>query len=365
MSIADHDRTPAWAIAGPLAAALMVVAKMTGLVPAGAGLVLLLSAILLLVAVFSAVHHAEVLALRLGDPFGSILLAVAVTVIEVALIVSILMSGAEGSDAVARDTVYSAVMIVLGGIVGLCLVLGAIRHGEQRFTTDGAQGPLAVLSTLAVVSLVLPNYTVATVGPTLAPVQLAVAATLSLVLYGVFVFVQTVRHRAYFLDAEAAGTGDGAPPPSDRTALASFVLLLIALTSVVLLAKVLSGPLGEAVSAAGLPKAVLGVAIAAMVLMPEGLAASRAAQANRLQSAINLALGSAIASIGLTIPTVAAVSLWTGQTLLLGLSPEETVLLVLTLLVTTQTLATGRTTVLQGTVHLVIFAIFLLLAFMP
>jgi Ca2+:H+ antiporter len=180
MSIGDHDRTPAGAIAGPLAAARLVGAKMTGLVPAGAGLLPLLSAILLLVAVFSAVHHAEVLALRLGDPFGSILLAVAVTVIEVALVVSILMTEAEGSDAVARDTVYPAVMIVLGGIVGLCLVLGAIRHGEQRFATDGAQGPLAALSMLAVISLVLPNDTLATAGPTL------LQDTVHLVIFAVF-----------------------------------------------------------------------------------------------------------------------------------------------------------------------------------
>jgi len=361
-----HDSIPAWAIGVPLVAAAVVALKMAHVLSADAAWVLILSGTLLGLSVFAAVHHAEVLALKLGEPFGSILLAVAVTVIEAALIVSILLTRAPGSEAVARDTVSAAVMIVLNGIIGLCLVAGALRHREQIFRVDGAQAPLAVLTVLAVFALVLPNFTTTTRGPTYAPLQLVGIATVFVILYVVFVFVQTVRHREYFLDTTldhgAAATHD---PPPNRVALASLVLLFVALTAVVLLAKVLSGPLDGVVRAAGLPPAVVGVAIAALVLLPEGLAATRAALGNRLQGAINLAIGSAIASIGLTIPVVAAVSLWVGIELTLGLTPEKMVLLLLTLLVSTQTLATGRTTVLQGAVHLVMFTVFVILTFVP
>ncbi|MCX7890661.1 MAG: calcium:proton antiporter [Rhodobacteraceae bacterium] len=366
MATVPHERTPLWAIVVPLAAAAVVGLKMAHVLSAEDAWVLGASALLLGGSVFAAVHHAEVLALKLGEPFGSILLAVAVTVIEVALIVSILLTRAPGSEAVARDTVSAAVMIVLNGIVGVCLVAGALRHREQVFRVDGAQAPLAVLSVLAIFALVLPNFTTSTREPTYAPLQLAGIATVFLVLYAVFVFVQTVRHRDYFLDPPIAD--EPAPehgPPSTAVALASLFLLFVALSAVVLLAKVLSQPLDDAVRAAGLPHAVVGVAIAAVVLLPEGLAATRAALGNRLQGAINLAIGSAIASIGLTIPVVAAVTLWLGLDLTLGLTPEKMVLLLMTLLVATQTLATGRTTVLQGAVHLVIFAVFILLTLIP
>jgi Ca2+:H+ antiporter len=367
MSAVTTDTIPIWSWAAPAAAALLLALKFAHVLPAGHALVLVAAAALLAASVFAAVHHAEILALRLGEPFGSILLAVAVTVIEVALIVSILIAGGPGSDAVARDTVFSAVMIVLNGVTGLCIVMGASRHHEQAFQVRGAAATLAVLGTLATLALVMPNFTVATRGPDYAPVQLIFVGAASLVLYGVFVFVQTVRHRSYFLDVKSDETLPltAGEVPSARIAGASLILLVLALVAVVLLAKVLSAPLADAVRGAGLPDAVVGVVIAAVVLMPEGMASLKAALANRLQSSINLALGSAVASIGLTIPVVAVVSVVMDRKLLLGLSQEDMVLLVLTLFVSTLTLGTGRTTVLQGAVHLVLFAMFLLFSVVP
>ena len=225
-----------------------------------------------------------------------------------------------------------------------------------------------MLGTLATFALVLPNYTVATVGPLYSPVQLLAIGAVSVALYGIFVFIQTIRHRNYFLEVgdDALESSDGPhDKPSNKTTAISAVLLIISLVAVVLLAKVLSGPLDRIVAMAGLPQAFVGVVIAAIVLLPEGLAAVKAALLNRLQSSINLALGSALASIALTIPTVAVVSLVLGQKLVLGLTPASTVLLLLTLFVSTLTLGTGRTTVLQGAVHLVIFIVFILMAAVP
>lgn len=360
---ADHS-VPIWAALAPVLAFGFLGLKLGGVVSAGSPAVLICAAVLLGASVFAAVHHAEVLALKVGEPFGSILLAIAVTVIEVALIVSILLSKAPGSEMVARDTVYSAVMIVLNGVVGLCLVMGARRHHLQTFQVDGASATLAVLGTLAVFALMMPNFTDATRGPDYAPIQLLVVGAVSLALYIVFVFVQTVRHREYFMD-EADEAHPGGHSPSHAVAAASTVLLILSLTAVVVLAKILSEPLTRAVQAAGLPVAVVGVVIASVVLLPEGIAAMKAALQNRLQGSINLALGSAVASIGLTIPTVALVSLIFDLPLVLGLSDENMVLLMLTLFAATLTLGTGRTTVLQGAVHLVIFSVFLLLSVIP
>ncbi|MGG5808692.1 calcium:proton antiporter [Falsiroseomonas sp. CW058] len=361
------DRTPAWSVAASVLGLGLFGLLAAGVLSEASALALLAAAALLAASVFAAVHHAEILALRIGEPLGSILLALAVTVIEVALIVSFMLSGSPGAEAVARDTVFAAVMIVLNGVVGLCLVLGGRRHHEQRFRLEGASAALAVLGTLAVVALVLPNHTVATLGPTYSPVQLAVAASASLVLYITFVFAQTVRHRDYFLD-EATSDDETTPAritPGRRIVAFSAVLLPASLAAVVLLAKTLSHPLESGIASAGLPHAVVGVVVAAIVLLPEGLAAAKAAIGNRVQGSLNLALGSALASIGLTIPAVAAVSLFLDTSPVLGLSAENTVLLILTLFVSTLTLGTGRTTALQGVVHLVIFAVFLLLTLVP
>jgi len=365
MAIAPHAALPRWAWLAPLFASLLLGAVQAGVVPPSHIVTVAGATVLLFGAVFAAVHHAEVLALRLGEPFGSILLAVSVTVIEVALIVSILLSGAVGSETVARDTVFAAVMIILNGIVGLCLILGGSRHHEQTFQLQGAAAALAVLGTLATLSMVLPNYTMATFGPVYSPVQLIFVGAVSLALYLLFVFVQTVRHREYFLDDPGTEVDEAHARPSARLSGASAGLLLVALVAVILLAKLLSYPLEGAVAASGLPRTFVGVVIAAIVLLPEGVASVRAALANRLQTSVNLALGSALATIGLTIPVVSGVALWLGVPLVLGITPEKTVLLVLTLFVATLTLGTGRTTVLQGGVHLVIFAVFLLLAAVP
>jgi Ca2+:H+ antiporter len=298
-----------------------------------------------------------------GEPFVTLVLAVAVTVIEVALIVSVMLSAGPEKAGLARDTVFAAVMIVCNGIVGMCLLAGGIRHREQDFQIRGASAALAVLASLSVLTLVMPNFTSAA-GPVLTPSQLAFAGVSSLVLYGVFVFVQTVRHRDYFL-ADVSDENTHVGPPSARVTLLSAGLLVVCLVAVVLLAKLLSPVVETAVANAGLPEAVVGIVIAALVLLPEAHAALRAARADRLQTSLNLALGSALASIGLTIPTVAVVFLYIGQPLQLGIDGKDMVLLFLTLVVGTLTLGTGRTTILQGAVHLSLFAAWLFLSIAP
>ena len=320
----------------------------------------------LLACVLAAVHHAEVIAHRLGEPYGTLVLAVAVTIIEVALIVSLMLSGGPATTALARDTVFAAVMIILNGMVGLCLLVGGSRHGEQSFGQYGVSASLATLAAIAVLTLVLPNYTTTVPGPFYSVSQLAFIAVVSIALYGTFVLIQTVRHRDYFLPDDAAlDEQTHAAPPSNNVALASLGLLLTCLGVVVLMAKALAPVIESSVMQAGAPKAAVGVIIAAVVLLPEGLAALRAARANRLQTSLNLALGSALASIGLTIPAVAIVSIATGWTLTLGLDAKSSILLMLSLLVATLSLGTGRTTVLQGVVHLVIFATYLFTTVIP
>jgi Ca2+:H+ antiporter len=333
---------------------------------AGAGGAMAAAAgVALIATVFAAVYHAEVVAHRTGEPFGTLVLAVAVTIIEVALIVSVMVAAPGEKAGLARDTVFAAVMIVCNGIVGLCLLWGGARHHEQGFQVHGASAALAALAALTMLTLILPNFSTSAPGPLFSTPQLIFAGIVSLVLYGSFVFVQTVRHRDYFLADEGGDESTHAPPPSNKTALVSAGLLLAALVAVVGLAKSLTPTLEIAVARLDVPKAVVGIVIAALVLLPEGLAALRAARANRLQTSLNLALGSALASIGLTIPTVAVVSIVLGKPLELGLGTKDEVLLALTLLVGVITLGTGRTTVLQGIVHLVIFAVFLFFAVVP
>jgi Ca2+:H+ antiporter len=354
--------TPWWTWAWPLLAWAILLGSpfvgASGLVDAAAGIVLVAT-------VFAAVHHAEVVAHRTGEPFGTLVLAVAVTVIEVALIVSVMVAAPAEKAGLARDTVFAAVMIVCNGIVGLCLLWGGARHHEQGFQIHGASAALAVLAALTTLTLILPNVVTSAPGPVFSESQLIFEAIVSLVLYGAFVFIQTVRHRDYFLMAETGDEEVHAPPPSSRAAALSAILLLISLVAVVGLAKSLTPTIETAVARLEVPKAVVGIIIAALVLLPEGLAALRAARANRLQTSLNLALGSALASIGLTIPAVAVVSIVLDQPLVLGLDAKDQVLLALTLLVGVITLGTGRTTVLQGIVHLVIFAVFLFFAMVP
>ncbi|PIV73453.1 MAG: ionic transporter y4hA [Rhodobacteraceae bacterium CG17_big_fil_post_rev_8_21_14_2_50_65_11] len=355
--------TPLWTVLAPVVTLGFVALEMTALPHPMPGWLILPAAVLLFAAVFSSVHHAETIAHRLGQPFGSIVLALSVTLIEVSLIVSLLLSASEGESTVARDTVFAAIMIVLNGIVGLCLLIGGVRYHRQTVQAHSATAALGVLGTLAVLALVLPNYTKAVPGPLYAPTQLIFVAVVSIALYGFFLHAQTVRHRDDFQDPADAEPEHA--PVSRRAFLTALGLLPLALLAVVLLAEVLAVPVEGAILRAGLPEALVGVAIALIVLMPEGVASIRAARANRLQTSINLALGSALASLSLTIPTVALISLALGQDLILGLDAEHIVLLILSLFMATLSLATGRTTSLQGGIHLVIFGAFLTLSAIP
>jgi Ca2+:H+ antiporter len=334
---------------------------------AGAGALLAaLCGVALIGTVVAAVHHAEVVAHRVGEPLGTLVLALAVTVIEAALILSVMISAGAQSAALTRDTIYAAVMIICNGVVGLCVLVGGLAHHEQTFRVEGAGGGLAALIVMATLTLVLPVFTTSTPTGTYSGAQLAFLAVASAALWAIFIFVQTVRHRDYFIpETEAAGPEAHAEPPSSREAWLSFGLLLVSLVAIVGLAKVLSPAIERAVDAAGAPRAVVGIVIAALVLMPEGWAAVRAARANRLQSSMNLAIGSALASIGLTVPVVVAASAIFELPLLLGLGPKDLTMLALTLLVSAVTLGTGRTYMMQGAVHLVLFAAFLFLAFVP
>lgn len=326
----------------------------------------LLSAALIL-AVLAAVHHAELIAHRVGEPFGTFLLAVAVTVIELGLIVTLMSAGGENASTLARDTLFAAVMIILNGLVGICILIGAIRYREQTFQQTGVSASLATICALTILTLVLPNFTISEPGPVYAPSQLAFVAIVSFLLYVTFVAVQSVRHRDYFLPpkAVAADVDVHAEPPSNRATMISSILLLACLGAVVLLAKTLAPPIEAGVAAVGAPRTIVGVIIAALVLLPEGVAAVRAALANRLQTSLNLGLGSALATIGLSIPAVAALSLAIGLPIALGLDAKSVVLLFLTLIVATLSLSTGRTTILQGMVHLVILGVYLFTTIVP
>ncbi len=360
------SRLPTWSIICPAAAWVPLVFSAFGQVSVMGGMLDLLMVAGLIAGIMAAVFHAEVVAHRVGEPYGTLVLAISVTAIEVALIVSLMVTGGQAATGLARDTVFASVMIILNGMVGICLLSGAQRHGEQSFSQYGVSAALATLAAISVLSLVLPNYTTTIMGPVYSSSQLTFIAIVSLVLYGMFVLVQTVRHRDYFLPVVAVSDEKThAAPPSKKTAIFSAALLLICLGGVVLLAKALSPALEATVELMGAPKTLVGIIIAAVVLLPESIAAYQAARANRLQTSLNLALGSALASIGLTIPAVAIVSLATGWTLSLGIDDKSTVLLLLSLIVATLSLGTGRTTVMQGTIHLVIFAVYLFTAIIP
>jgi Ca2+:H+ antiporter len=318
-------------------------------------------------AVLAAVHHAEVVAHRVGEPFGSLVLAVAVTVIEVGLIVTLMVSGEPSeTSTLARDTVFAAVMITLNGIVGVSVLVGSVRRHVADFNAEGTGSALAAVTTLATVCLVLPRFTESEAGPEFSTAQLVFAAVASIGIYGLFVVVQTVRHRDYFLPVEEGTAEDEhAPPPSDRDALVSVGLLLVALVAVVGLAKTISPAIEDGVDAAGFPPSAVGVIIALLVLAPESLAAVRAARRDRVQTSFNLALGSAMASIGLTIPAIAVASIWLEGPLELGLGATQIVLLALTVVVSVLTVVPGRATLLEGGVHVAIFGAFLSLAVNP
>jgi len=345
-----------------LSCALLIAAIAIGVNP----LIAVLCAIGLFGTVIVAVHHAEVVAHRVGEPFGTLVLAVAVTVIEASLILSMMFAGGEDAAILPRDTIYAAVMIICTGVVGICLLVGGLTHHEQTFRVEGSGAGLAALIVMSALTLVLPAFTTTTPGGTLSRSQLILVAVESAALWAIFVFIQTVRHRDYFIPVEDPANPDvHAEPPTAREAWRSFGLLLVSLIAVVGLAKMLSSTIEHLVVTAGAPRAVIGIVIAMLVLLPETWAATRAARADRLQTSINLAIGSALASIGLTVPVVVAAAILFNLPLTLGLEPKDLVLLAVTWLVSTVTLSTGRTHIMQGAVQLVVFAAFLFLAFVP
>ena len=394
---------PSWTTLAPIVA---IVALVPAWFAHPEGIVLGVLAVLLVAAVLAAVHHAEVVAHRVGEPYGSLVLAVAVTIIEVGLIVTLMVTSDKDAAGLARDTVFAAAMITLNGIVGISLLVGALKHHLAVFNPEGTGAALATVIALAVLCLVVPAVTTSEPGPEFTGAQLAFAAIASLALYGMFVFTQTIRHRDFFLpvapgqyvpmvatkaeaaaaasdrvadrtaEREAASDGfehepvdldeDGhADPPTDRAALASLGLLVVSLVAVVGLAKIESPAIESGVAALGFPQAVVGVVIALLVLAPESIAAVRAAARQRVQVSLNLALGSAMASIGLTIPAIAIASIWLDGPLELGLNQLQTVLLLLTAAVSILTVVPGRAKPLQGGVHLVLFASFLFLTIAP
>ncbi len=352
---------PIWSIAIPVLGLGVALAPLPG------SSLLLVAVVLVLCAVITAaVFHAETLAQYLGEPFGTLVLALAVTVIECSLIVSIMLSEGAQAQALARDTLIAAIMITINGVVGVCLLVGGRRHFAQSYTQSGVSAGLAMLATLAVLTLILPNYTISAGGAFYNDTQLLFVAIVSLVIYGTFVMAQTIRHREDFLhEAPDAAKDDHTAEVTRRRALVAGALLVAALTAVVLLATALSPTIESVVASLGAPRALVGILIAMLVLAPEGFAAVRAARANRVQTSLNLAIGSALATIGLTIPTVAMVALFLGLDLELGLSMRSTVLLALTLFVATLTLGRGRTTIVQGVIHLVIFATYLFVTIVP
>lgn len=351
--------TWAWPCLGAALLAFTFTAPLTSVTASAVGFTII-------AVVFAAVYHAEVIAHKLGEPFGTLVLALSITIIEVALIVSIMFQDNGSNETLARDTVFATVMLICNGLVGLCLLAGGMKHFVQGFQLQGALAALAVLIPLTVITLLLPNFTITEAGSSYSKSQLIFAGVSSLILYASFIFIQTVRHRDYFLPSENAANEDNhAELPSGANTMMSLFLLIVSLVAVVGLAKALSPMIEVGVASAGAPKAVVGILIAAVVLLPESLAAYKAARANRFQTSMNLALGSALATIGLTIPAVVAASLLLDQKLVMGLGKTETVLLAMTLLVSTITIGTGRTSILQGVVHLVIFAAFLFFTIVP
>jgi len=353
---------PLWTLITPLLAWLAIFLDIAHIHAIATALV----SIILMMSVLSSVHLAEVIAHRVGEPFGTLILALAVTIIELALIVSLMSSGGEQSLTLARDTIFAANMIILNGIIGLCLLAGALRHHEQTIIKHSATSALIALTAILVLTLILPNYTTSISGPQYNTKQLIFVATVCIVLYIAFVFVQSVRHRDYFLPAENdTHDTNHAAPPSRQTTFISLLLLLTCLGAVVLLAKSLSPIIEAGVHAIGAPQALVGIIIATIILLPEGIAALQAARKNRLQTSMNLALGSALASTGLTIPAVALFSLLTDTKILLGIGTGSTVLLFLSIFTVMLSLVTGKTNLLYGIVLLVLFATYLFTTIVP
>jgi len=324
----------------------------------------IIAGILLTGGVLSAVHHAEVVAHKVGEPYGTIILALCITIIEVALIISLMVAGGEQAITLARDTVFSAVMIILNGIIGICILIGGVKYYEQFFARTSATTYLVSIVSILVLTLVLPNFTSSVNGPFYNNAQLIFVSIGCLFIYGVFLMVQTVRHRNYFIVPDE-GSEEEHYVPNKSQAIISFFFLVVCLLIVVLMAKGLSKSIEEMVQSVGAPKSLVGVIIAAVILLPEGLAAIRAARNNQIQSSLNLALGSALASIGLSIPAVSVVCIMYDIPLVLGLDKKDIILLTLSVFIVMLSLSRGKTNILYGTVLLVNLAAYIFTVIVP
>lgn len=325
----------------------------------------ILAGILLIGSVMSAVHHSEIVAHRVGEPYGTIILAVAITIIEVSVIISLMISGGNEATSLARDTVYSATMLILNGIVGLCLFIGGLKYHEQSFSKQSVTIALVSLISIIVFTLILPTFTKSISGPYYTSSQLLFASFACLIIYASFIFAQTIRHREYFISKEEQSQIIPKEVVTTKTLWISLVFLLISLTIVVLLAKTLSPTIEKIVLSYNLPKTLVGIVIATIILLPEGIAAINAARNNKLQTSLNLALGSALASIGLTIPVVSMISHFYDMQIELGLDLLSIILLALSMLTVMLSLNTGRSNIVYGTVLLVNLVAFIYLIVYP
>jgi Ca2+:H+ antiporter len=322
--------------------------------------------VVILWSAMSVVRHADVLAIKFGEPYGTLILTLSAIAIEVVMISVAMLHGAN-NPTLARDAMFAVVMIALGGLVGMSLLLGGLRYREQYYNLEGVNSYLNVIMALAVLGLVLPNFTTSTSGPTFSTEQAIFLAVTSLSLYAIFLLIQTVRHRQYFIESrDAAVAANSADHPVHiRSTAFHAAMLLLYLTTVVLLAEKFAIPLDNSIEQFHMPQAFGGAMIAALVLSPEGLGAIRASLRNQLQRSVNILLGSVLATIGLTIPAVLTISLITKRPIVLGVQGGNLPLLVLTLAVSVVTFTSRKTNVLQGCVHLLLFAVFLLLIFSP
>ncbi|MBX7044036.1 MAG: ionic transporter y4hA [Ignavibacteria bacterium] len=323
-----------------------------------------LAGILLMLSIMSAVHHSEIIAHRVGEPFGTIILAVAVTIIEVSIIISLMIPGGQQAESLARDTVFSATMLILNGIVGICLFIGGLRFREQNFSKHSATIGLVSIVSILVFTMILPSYTTSIEGPYYSKPQLVFVSLACLIIYGSFLFAQTRRHREYFL-TDDTGVSRRSVVVSNKVLSLSLVFLLVSLGIVVLLAKELSPTIETFVVNNDLPKSLVGVIIAAVILLPEGIAAIFAAASNKVQTSLNLALGSALASIGLTIPSVAVVSGMLGMNLILGLDIKSIILLGLSIIILILSLTSGRSNFIYGIILLINLLAFIFLMIYP
>lgn len=349
-----------WTIIIPILAWILY---FSGLV-SNIGFFQIVAGLLLVLSVISAVHHSEIIAHKVGEPYGTIILAVSVTIIEVSIIISLMISGGQEAASLARDTVFSATMIILNGIVGLCLFIGGLKFHEQNFSKHSATIALVSLVSIVILTLVFPTYTTSIEGPYYSEPQLIFVSISCLVIYSFFLFAQTSRHREYFLSADEDEKAHNVKI-SRAMFITSLIFLLISLGIVVLLAKTLSPTIEKIVIGYSLPKTLVGIIIAGAILLPEGIAAIVAARKNKLQTSLNLALGSALASIGLTIPTVAVVCSIYDINIILGLDIKSIILLGLSVFIVMLSLISGRTNIVYGVVLLVNLFAFIFLVIYP